>query len=66
MPEQYEVVPEFPGYANSNPGDNPIAHISAGTRHNLAVSKSGHVYAWGLGREWNRVGVELESQSLTR
>lgn len=28
---------------------NPIANISAGTRHNLAVSRSGHVYSWGLG-----------------
>lgn len=51
IPEKYEVVPDFPSYANSKSDENPIAHISAGTRHNIAVSKSGHVYSWGLGRE---------------
>ncbi|GFZ51886.1 Poly(A)+ RNA transport protein 2 [Saitozyma sp. JCM 24511] len=49
IPEKYEVVPPFPSWAESRPQDNPIAHISAGTRHNLAVSRSGHVYSWGLG-----------------
>lgn len=51
IPEKYEVVPDFPSYADSKADENPIAHISAGTRHNIAVSKSGHVYSWGLGRE---------------
>lgn len=44
-------MPDFPSWAASKPNDNPIAHISAGTRHNLAISRSGHVYSWGLGSE---------------
>ncbi|KAL7422402.1 hypothetical protein Q5752_003048 [Cryptotrichosporon argae] len=52
VPESYEVVPAFPTYAEAAAANaNPIAHISAGTRHNLAVSASGHVYAWGLGNQ---------------
>ncbi|KAL0247475.1 hypothetical protein I308_103540 [Cryptococcus tetragattii IND107] len=49
IPEKYEVVPEFPAYKDSKPEDNPVVDISAGMRHNLAVSKSGHLYAWGYG-----------------
>ncbi|ORY29674.1 regulator of chromosome condensation 1/beta-lactamase-inhibitor protein II [Naematelia encephala] len=49
IPETYEIVPDFPTYSESSPSDNPIADIAAGTRHNLAVSRSGHVYSWGLG-----------------
>lgn len=33
----------------SSPPSDPIAHISATLRHNLAVSRSGRVYSWGLG-----------------
>ncbi|KAK8854578.1 hypothetical protein IAR55_003317 [Kwoniella newhampshirensis] len=51
IPEQYEIVPPFPAYNDSKPSDNPIANISAGTRHNIAVSRSGHVYSWGLGNQ---------------
>ncbi|WRT68651.1 uncharacterized protein IL334_005630 [Kwoniella shivajii] len=51
IPETYEVVPPFPAYKDSKPSDNPIANISAGTRHNLAISRSGHVYSWGLGNQ---------------
>ncbi|WVO15614.1 hypothetical protein L204_103274 [Cryptococcus depauperatus] len=51
IPEKYEVVPQFPAYVDSKPEDNPIVNISAGTRHNLAVSKSGHLYAWGFGNQ---------------
>ncbi|WVR09387.1 hypothetical protein IAU60_006454 [Kwoniella sp. DSM 27419] len=51
IPESYEVVPPFPAYKDSKSSDNPIASISAGTRHNIAVSRSGHVYAWGLGNQ---------------
>lgn len=29
--------------------NNPIRFLSAGTRHNLAVSRAGFVYAWGFG-----------------
>ncbi|WVQ83752.1 hypothetical protein IAT38_005896 [Cryptococcus sp. DSM 104549] len=49
IPESYEVVPDFPEWKDSKPSDNPIVNISAGTRHNIAISKSGHTYAWGLG-----------------
>jgi len=49
IPEQYEVVPEMPPYDKL--ASNPIAQISAGTRHNLAVSRSGHTYSWGLGNQ---------------
>jgi regulator of chromosome condensation len=31
------------------PANNPIVNIAVGTRHNLALSKHGHAYAWGLG-----------------
>ncbi|EIW68398.1 hypothetical protein TREMEDRAFT_32149 [Tremella mesenterica DSM 1558] len=49
IPESYEVVPPFPSWSESS--NNPISVISAGTRHNLAVSESGHVYAWGFGNQ---------------
>jgi regulator of chromosome condensation len=49
VPEQYEVVPDMPAY--SSPATNPISQISAGTRHNIAVSRSGHTYSWGLGNQ---------------
>ena len=29
---------------------NPIARIAANARHSFAVSRAGHVYAWGLGQ----------------
>ncbi|ORX38289.1 hypothetical protein BD324DRAFT_599054 [Kockovaella imperatae] len=62
IPEEYSVVPPFPSYADSKPSDNPIAQISAGTRHNLAVSKSGHLYSWGLG-ETCQLGLGKEEQA---
>ncbi|KAH7108381.1 regulator of chromosome condensation 1/beta-lactamase-inhibitor protein II, partial [Auriculariales sp. MPI-PUGE-AT-0066] len=43
---------ELPPYAETDehmPPVNPISQLSAGTRHNLAVSRSGHVYSWGVG-----------------
>lgn len=52
IPEEYEVVPDYPPYDEARDELNPIAHISAGTRHNLAVSRSRHVYSWGLGSEF--------------
>ncbi|OCF40717.1 pim1 protein + RNA transporter 2 [Kwoniella heveanensis CBS 569] len=61
IPEAYEVVPELPAYKDSKPSDNPIANISAGTRHNLAVSKSGHVYAWGLGNQ-GQLGLGADTE----
>ncbi|WWC90461.1 uncharacterized protein L201_005396 [Kwoniella dendrophila CBS 6074] len=62
IPEQYEVVPPFPAYKDSKPSDNPIANISAGTRHNLAISKSGHVYSWGLGNQ-AQLGLGADTES---
>ncbi|WWC71324.1 uncharacterized protein I206_105278 [Kwoniella pini CBS 10737] len=62
IPESYEVVPPFPAYKDSKSTDNPIANISAGTRHNLAVSKSGHVYAWGLGNQ-AQLGLGADTES---
>ncbi|OCF57685.1 pim1 protein + RNA transporter 2 [Kwoniella mangroviensis CBS 10435] len=62
IPEQYEVVPPFPAYKDSKSSDNPIINISAGTRHNLAVSKSGHVYAWGLGNQ-AQLGLGADTES---
>jgi alpha-tubulin suppressor-like RCC1 family protein len=45
-------VPELPPYDVANQtDDNPIVNIAAGTKHNLAVSRSGHVYSWGYGSE---------------
>ena len=52
MPETYEDVPDFTNdMEEAQQVNNPIAHLSAGTRHNLAVSRSGHLYSWGLGGE---------------
>ncbi|WVF67604.1 hypothetical protein IAT40_002362 [Kwoniella sp. CBS 6097] len=62
IPETYEVVPPFPAYKDSKPSDNPIVNISAGTRHNLAISKSGHVYAWGLGNQ-AQLGLGADTES---
>ncbi|ODN74877.1 hypothetical protein L202_07179 [Cryptococcus amylolentus CBS 6039] len=62
IPESYEVVPEFPAWKDSKSEDNPIISISAGTRHNLAVSKSGHLYAWGLGNQ-GQLGLGSEEDA---
>lgn len=59
MPEKYEVVPELPPWDER--ASNPIARISAGTRHNLAVSRSGHVYAWGLGNQ-GQLGLGADTE----
>ncbi|WOO78367.1 Protein pim1 [Vanrija pseudolonga] len=46
----YEDPPELEAWSDA-PTTNPVASISAGTRHNLAVSRDGKVYAWGLGNQ---------------
>ena len=43
-----DAPPVWTEEAYTSPPADPIVHISAGTRHNLAVSKSGCVYAWGF------------------
>lgn len=59
IPESYEKVPEMGAY--SEEVINPIAQVSAGTRHILAVSKSGHLYAWGYGNQ-SQLGLGDEEQ----
>lgn len=47
------------------PPINPIAVISARSRHNLAISRSGHAYSWGLGIGCQLgLGLEVESQPV--
>lgn len=60
IPEEYTVVPEHGAYSDAIV--NPIAQVSAGTRHNLAVSKSGHLYAWGLGQQ-GQLGLGSEESA---
>ena len=35
----------------TGPPFNPIVHLSAGTRNNLAVSRDGNAYSWGSGNQ---------------
>jgi regulator of chromosome condensation len=42
-------LPTFSADMITTPPINPIAHLSAGTRHNLAVSRDGNAYSWGSG-----------------
>ncbi|CAK9781975.1 RCC1/BLIP-II protein [Cutaneotrichosporon oleaginosum] len=46
-PKQYGDVPELEEYTEEV--INPIVSISCGPRYNVAVSRSGWVYTWGLG-----------------
>ncbi|KAF8335878.1 regulator of chromosome condensation 1/beta-lactamase-inhibitor protein II [Cantharellus anzutake] len=69
-----DAPPTWTDDAYTSPPADPIIHISAGTRHNLAVSKSGYVYAWGfstqcalgLGKdvEFARVPTRVRSKKL--
>lgn len=63
IPESYEVVPEL-GAWSDEPTVNPIAQLAAGTRHNLAVSRSGHLYSWGLGNG-AQLGLGSEEEAET-
>ena len=42
------ALPPWSDSAYTTPPVDPIIHISAGTRHNLAVTKGGYVYSWGF------------------
>lgn len=42
-----------------------MVHISAGSRHNLAVSADGNVYAWGYGSESLHVSLVTRHPVLT-
>lgn len=47
------------------PPPNPIVRISAGTRHNLAVSRAGHAYSWGFGNACQLgLGANTEAQQI--
>ncbi|KAF8520331.1 hypothetical protein BU17DRAFT_65360 [Hysterangium stoloniferum] len=51
-PTAADPNPSLPPYSDAvsnSPPTNPIAHLSVGTRHNLAVSQDGHAYSWGSG-----------------
>ncbi len=43
-----DAPPVWTDDAYTSPPADPIVHVSAGTRHNLAVAKSGCVYSWGF------------------
>jgi regulator of chromosome condensation len=45
--EDPPLPPWNDSYYTEVPAD-PVVHISAGTRHNLAVTRGGYVYAWGF------------------
>ncbi|KAG8861728.1 hypothetical protein FRB96_002686 [Tulasnella sp. 330] len=51
-PTEEDKDPALGPYAPAKPGaapQTPIVHISAASRHNMAVSKEGVVYGWGYG-----------------
>ncbi|GJJ06239.1 hypothetical protein Clacol_000429 [Clathrus columnatus] len=51
-PTTSDPNPSLPPHSASSidaPTGNPMAFLSAGTRHNLAVSRAGHAYSWGSG-----------------
>jgi regulator of chromosome condensation len=58
-PTADDPAPEFAPYPSSSEEytPQPMVSISAGTRHNLAVSRDGNVYAWGYGSESRRAIV---------
>lgn len=47
-PTESEPNPELTPF-ESGPSNTKIVSISAGLRHNLAISEEGHVYSWGYG-----------------
>ncbi|KAI5123878.1 hypothetical protein M0805_005695 [Coniferiporia weirii] len=57
--------PLMPHGSSSAP--NPIARIAACSRHNFAVSRAGHAYAWGLGQVGELgLGASIELQQTPR
>ncbi|KAF8527766.1 regulator of chromosome condensation 1/beta-lactamase-inhibitor protein II [Gautieria morchelliformis] len=58
-------LPSFSADMISNPPINPIAHLSAGTRHNLAISRDGNAYSWGSGNGCELgLGPDTEAQPV--
>jgi regulator of chromosome condensation len=66
-PTENDPAPPIPPFKSlpdpyTKPPLEPIASLSAGTRHNLAVSVSGNVYAWGSGNTYQLgLGPDVES-----
>jgi len=60
----------------SNADDDPIVHISAGLRYNMAVTRDGILYSWGFGPQGelglsqpspdNEIELALTPQPVTR
>ena len=58
-------LPPFSPDMLESPPINPIAHLSAGTRHNLAVSRDGNAYSWGSGNGCELgLGPDVEVQPV--
>ena len=65
-PTLSSLNPSAPSYDDfvKNTTCNPISKISVGTRHNLAVSRSGHAYSWGIGQVCELgLGPSIDSQA---
>jgi regulator of chromosome condensation len=65
-PTLENLLPPVPPYADvpdpyQHPSLDPIVSISAGTRHNLAVSRSGNIYSWGYGNQC-QLGLTAETE----
>ena len=66
-PTADDPAPEFSPYPSSASEytAHPMVSISAGTRHNLAVSKDGNVYAWGYGNQCQLgLGPDVETAEV--
>ena len=58
-------LPPFSPDMLTTPPINPIVHLSAGTRHNLAVSRDGNAYSWGSGNGCELgLGPDVEVQPV--
>ena len=58
------LAPWSPTLLTSAPS-NPIAHISARSRHNLAISRDGNAYSWGLGLSYQLgLGPDVEEVAV--
>ena len=58
-------LPAFSPGMLTSPPINPIVHLSAGTRHNLAVSRDGNAYSWGSGNQCELgLGPDVEVQPV--
>ena len=60
MPTEDDTNPDVD---TANPGPHFVTKISVGARYNLAVTKDGNAYSWGLGTS-NQLGLsqDIEEQ----